>query len=130
MAVIGIEYCEGNEPGDLGYTHVYLHLRDSEEMIFNSGNFIKDWYQTIREFLYNHPDEFSLVHSSSVDHFIMDGAPCDEAWVVFDKEGVASLVFEYPETDNRISVFVNENEKPTFEEYKKYCKEYSNEKQS
>ena len=120
MAVIGIEYCDGNKSDNLGYEHVYLHTRDSKEYIFNSGDFVKDWYMCVKEYLNNYPNEFHLAHSSSVDNFIMDGAPYDEAWVLFNDNDIPYIVYECPDKTEKIRIFVKKGERPTFEEYRKF----------
>jgi len=71
MSVVGISYTEGNKK-DLQYKSVSISYKmSSKEKIFDSGNFIKDWYDCIKfmivnKIMYSEP----FCHSSSVNHFI------------------------------------------------------------
>lgn len=71
MAVIGINYGEGSD--DLNYQGVTLRTVDKTH-VFNSGNFVKDWYDAKKMYINVQENEGHLSQSSSVDHFIMDGA--------------------------------------------------------
>jgi len=129
MAMISIEYCGGNYPDEddnlveapIDYRSVILYLSSNEEFIFESGYFPKDWYQAKKKFLEVADEELYFLHSSSVDHFIMDGAPFDSVWVVFDDdEGNAHL--EYTDIGKGWELFVDKGTQPTWEELKKLCK--------
>ena len=134
MAVIGINYCGGERIGDednenyhalprtpIDYKNVYLYLSNNQEFIFNSGNFVKDWFGAKKKFLEFHQDEVSLAHSSSVDQFIMDGAPYDSAYLTFkDDNDVGGLVYEYDEKG--WEMFVEKGTQPTWDELKINCK--------
>jgi hypothetical protein len=126
MAVIGIHYGGGNRYDDednlienpVDYKNVYLHFCGGDkEFVFDSGNFIKDWYDAKKKFLEFHEDEVS-----SVDHFIMDGAPYDSAYLVFknDEDDMGELTYEY--NDKGWEMFVPKGTKPTWEELKQMCK--------
>ena len=130
MAVIGIHYGGGNEYDEndeiiehpIDYKTVYLHLSNDKEILFESGNFVKDWFHAKKKFLEVHEEEMHLSASSSVDHFIMDGAPYDSAYLVFKDEGdVGELTYEYD--DKGWEMFVEKGTKPTWDELKKYCKD-------
>jgi hypothetical protein len=148
MAVIGINYDgggfvydENNEPTELmypiEYKLVYLSTQ-SEKFEFNSGNFIVDWYHAIKKF-YNEVDDIHLSHSSTVNHFIMDGAPYSSAYLFWEndlpilkylKEGWADSIESMLEAkqiyDNGgIEMFVEDGIKPTFEELKNYVENNS-----
>jgi hypothetical protein len=121
MAVIGINYDEGNTK-DLGYRSVDISYGNPKEVkVFESGNFIKDWYK-LQKFISEVLSETELHFSylSSVDHFIMDGAPYDSLYLKFDSENKPYLIDVYDE--NGIEFFVPEGTKPTWEELKKMCK--------
>lgn len=134
MAVIGIHYSGGDIIGDENednyeltprtpviYKNVYLHLSSDKELIFETGNFVKDWFFAKKKFLEVHEEEVHLSASSSVDHFIMDGAPYDSAYLVFkDGNDLGELVYDYDEKG--WEMFVEKGTKPTWEELKKYCK--------
>ena len=86
MAVIGIHYKDGKSPIDT-YESVYIHTINGE-FTFDSGNFIKDWFDAKRKYITDLNDtEPYFSHSSSVDHFIMDGAPFESGYlhIVDDK---------------------------------------------
>jgi hypothetical protein len=136
MAIIGVNYGGGERIGDeddenyesiprtpVEYKEVYLHLcGNDKEWIFDSGNFVKDWFEAKKKFLEFHKEEVSLGASSSVDHFIMDGAPYDSAYLVFKDDGdIGELTYEYDEKG--WEMFVEKGTRPTWDELKKYCKE-------
>ncbi len=116
MAIISINYNDGNRK-KLGYNSISLSLMSqTNEIIFNTGNFIKDWYDCIKHIIINQIDE-PVCHSSSVDHFIMDGAPYDSAYLKTDS--VPSLSYE--PMSNGLEFFVEKDTKPTWEELKNLC---------
>ena len=117
MAVIGINY---KEPNPAKYESVYLHYGSGEKKVFASGNFVKDWYDILKFVIQNILDsELAICHSSSVDHFIMDGAPYDSTYLRTDDKG--KPYFQYEWNDEAIEFFVAKGTQPTFEELKKLC---------
>ena len=80
MAVSGVNYDEGSEKQGMGYKSVYLHYKEDDEKLFNTGNFVKDWWD-MRKFQIQELSESEphFMHSSTINHFIMDGAPYDSA---------------------------------------------------
>lgn len=66
-------------------------------------------------------DEPNLSHSSTVNHFIMDGALFDSAYLHIDNEGNSRLEYQYDE--DGWEFFVKEGTKPTWDDLKNYCKE-------
>jgi len=119
MAVYGINYNEGGKP-DLGYESVYFFPNHTEKKIlFNSGDFVKDWYDLIKHIIQNTEDE-PIAGSSTVDHFFMDGADelYDEAYLHDDGNGY-DLHYEYmPEI---FKFFVLKGTKPTWLELRELC---------
>ena len=87
MAVISITYDDGKTTEaignsslqELGYKSVDILYGDNQNKSFNSGNFVKDWFLATKFLVTEHPE--SLAHSSSVDHFIMDGADFRKVWL-------------------------------------------------
>jgi hypothetical protein len=151
MAVLGINYDgggyvydENGEPTDeivpIEYQSVYLSA-SNEKFEFNSGNFIVDWYNAIKKF-YNELDEPHLSHSSTVDHFIMDGAPYSSAYGHWDGGDIFVLKYmdkNWGDTvegmvkareiyEGGVELFVEDGTTPTFEELKEYVKKYKYEK--
>ena len=142
MAVIGINYTgaehdynENDErietPGGLVYESVYLHYLDNKK-VFDSGNFVKDWFGAKKFFADNLMETEHFSHSSTVDHFIMDGAKYDSAYLHM-KDDIPELKYiDYSDElwyINQASVdeegwefFVVEGTKPTWEEFKEMCK--------
>ncbi len=121
MAVIGINYEEGSKEKDLGYESVYLYT-NNYEMLFSSGDFIKDWYNCnkyITEKL--EKDEKYIGCSSSFDHFLMDGDLFDSTYLKFQKDDTPYLDYEFDFQNQGIEFFVKKGETPTWEQLKKYC---------
>jgi hypothetical protein len=147
MAVVGINYDgggsiydENDEPigyNPIEYQSVYLSTENGK-FEFSSGNFIVDWYNAMKK-CFNELNEPYLSHSSTVNHFIMDGAKFDSTYLFFEndkpilkyvKEGWADSIESMLEAkqiyDNGgIEMFVEDGTKPTFEEFKKYVENNS-----
>jgi len=118
MAIISINYNESGFEPDLGYKSVAFKPRQGEEKLFDSGDFIKDWYNCTKYIIteWDNVDEEPLMHSSSVDHFIMDGAKFDNAKLIFKGDEPMLSYVNYLEG---IEFFVPENTQPTWEELSK-----------
>jgi hypothetical protein len=114
MAVISVTYDEGSNKDN---------LMNNNEKIFNSGDFVRDWYQ-LWKFIHTAEINEPIMYSSSVDHFIMDGAPFDSGYLHFVED---KPVLKYPSREGEhwflnsdfdgLEVFVPEGTKPTWEEY-------------
>lgn len=138
MAVLGIDYDGGgriydditNKPigleSPIVYKTVYLHTQEGK-FVFDTGDFIFDWYEANKKFYQEiYEKEAILSYSSSVDHFIFDGAPYGSAYFhVEDGENILKYV-DYTDKDwvftqqhiiNGMELFVDENTQPTFNEY-------------
>jgi hypothetical protein len=138
MAVIGINYTGGNHYDDNDvlienvpkYESVYLHTRKGE-FILNSGNFVKDWFDAKKKYIEEFSEKERLSGSSTCDHFIMDGAKFDSAYLHVDGE---TPILKYVDRDdpkwyitqedifNGWEMFVPEGTQPTWEELKDMCK--------
>jgi len=118
MAVYGITYEEGTNTGyklvDISYDNL------KKEKKFDSGNFLKDWYDLIKWINFADLNE-PVIGSSSVDHFIMDGAPYDSAYLKIDDDKKPYLSYEYDYRDEGIEFFVPKGTQPTWEELRKLC---------
>lgn len=120
MAVISIDYNDGNKK-DLGYKSVDLSYNNlKSKKVFNSGNFVKDWYDCIKFCITKIQNTEPIMHSSSVNHFFMDGANYDSAYLVVTKESV-SLSYDSSKHGENIELFVEENTTPTWDELRKIC---------
>jgi hypothetical protein len=122
MAVIGVNYTDGLKKGTLEYVSVDLSFGSPTEVkVFETGNFVKDWYN-MRKFLIQKVLEHEpyASTSSSVDHFIMDGTPYDSGYLIYDEE-LAKHVLKYGNelAFEGIEFFVPEGTQPTWEELKK-----------
>ena len=138
MAVIGITYDGGNRYDDednlienpIQYESVYLY-NSKGQTEFNSGDFVKDWYYANKAHWTADNGEH-LSHSSSVNHFIMDGAPYSSAYLHYvNEEWVLKYVdhsdpnYIFTQRDifeEGLELFVPENTQPTWEEYKELLK--------
>jgi len=132
MAYTTINYDDGNEQ-NLGYESVELHFGKDEKKYFNTGNFVKDWWDRTKFIIQTLLDsEPFFTHSSSIDHFIMDGAPYDSAYLHTTDDGKPILKYidktdphyllNQAEIYEGIEIFVPEGTQPTFEELKEMCK--------
>ena len=125
MAVYGINYVEGNK--DLEYKSVRIHYGKDEEKIFDSGNFIKDWFDLMKFIITELQDsESHFVGSSDVDHFFMDGADelYDSAYLVFNVQEKKHILYygRVREVQEGIEFHVPKGTQPTWEELKLMCK--------
>jgi hypothetical protein len=126
MAVIGINYNEGNPET---YESVRISYGNLEkEKIFSSGNFVVDWYN-LNKWIQNEiegelKDEHHFSSSSSVDHFIMDGANVVSRYLKI-KDGKPVLESEYDFMDEGTEFFIPEGENWTWEQLKEYVKNES-----
>lgn len=116
MSFTTINYNEGSK--NLKYESVEVHYGEDlkEKIFFNSGNFVKDWYDRVKFIVMQISDDEFHTCSSSIDHFIMDGAQYDRAWL----KGV-ELVYEGYSIRDAIQLFVPENTKPTWIELREMC---------
>jgi len=111
MAVISISYSEGNNKS-LNYKSVkisYNILKKNKK--FSSGNFVKDWYNLMKFIIENDLWNKEIIsHSSSVDHFIMDGAPYDSAYLHMENN---NPILKYTEEINEeeLKIFLKEKYK-------------------
>ena len=145
MAVIGINYSgydhdyddnderieiDPSDPSYFKYESVRLHTR-KEKFVFNSGNFVKDWYDAKKKYMEIMDEEPYLSASSSVNHFQWDGGKFDSAYLHnVDEKPVLKYVDEsnpnylYTQMDvyeKGWEFFVPEGTKPTWEELKEMC---------
>lgn len=133
MAVIGINYnYNGEDVAEVvTYKSVYLHTSD-KELEFNSGDFVKDWFDAKLEYTKIMDVDPYLSQSSTCDHFIMDGANYDSAYLHINGN---QPILKYINTDdphylftqqdvyeNGWEFFVPIGSKPTWEELKELCK--------
>lgn len=117
MGVIGVHYNDGGKP-ELGYEAVFVYF-GLQEKLFNTGDFVRDWYDAMKFIIKDESvvNEFPWGHSSSVDHFFMDGAPYDRLRLVPHPDDTFTL----EDVSEGLSFFVHEGTTPTWEELREYC---------
>jgi hypothetical protein len=127
MAVIGINYEEPNPETYKSIEISYAHL--AKRKVFESGNFIVDWYNHNKWIAEEMDGELSKEHhfsnSSSVDHFIMDGANVESRYLKIDENEVPYLTEEYDYLDPGTELFIPKGEKWNWEQLKQYVKDES-----
>jgi hypothetical protein len=116
MAFISISY---SEPETSSYRSVNVSLISGEKLVFDSGDFMKDWYFALK-YLVNLENWEPISYSSSVDHFIMDGAPYDSAYFRVEV-GSGVGVLDFKESKEGIEIFVKSGWVPSWEEFRSYC---------
>lgn len=123
MAVISVDYKEGSKSKKMGYKRVELHYDNFNKIEYwDSGDFVLDWYNMVKFIIQNEiSNTENISHSSSLDHFIMDGAPYCSAYLNMDKDNKPYLVYG---DDEGIELFVHAGTQPTWEELKEYVKSY------
>lgn len=124
MSVISIRYNGYKE------TIKYIHLSCDDD-IYNSGNFVVDWFNVITDYIVNNKYSYITV-SSSLDHFIMDDAPFHSAylykmnnkWELIYIDEIEDLLEQDIIIRKGIEFFVPENNRMSWEELKTYCRAY------
>lgn len=127
MAVVSINYQEGNPENYKSVEVSYNHV--TERAFFASGNFIVDWYN-MNKWLANEIDgelrnEHAFSNSSSVDHFVMDGAPVESRYLKIDEDGNPYLTKEYDWHDTGTEIFIPAGQDWTWEQLKQYIEDES-----
>lgn len=107
-----------DEPNPKTYKSVEIHDFDDNITKFESGDFVKDWYDLTKFLLTTLIDEPYHTNSSSVNHFIMDGAEFDSVYLGFDPKNQVSRLY-YNHNDGGVEIFVKKGTKPTWEELRK-----------
>ena len=125
MAITSIIY---TEPDQTTYNGVKIEYGDNSIKVFNSGNFIKDWYLSIKFKMKELIDcEPFFISSSSVDHFIMDGELYESVRIVLDELNNPKLAYNGDDVTNVTAfgsqLFVEKGKRYTFEELKSKCNE-------
>lgn len=119
MAVVSIDY---DDPADneIEYDGVILQYGDNKHEVFKNGCLCIDWYLCNKFIIHNIGTSEPVSHSSTVDHFIMDGAPYDSAYLKVDND-IPKLYYIYDNSRPGIEFFVPQGTKPTWEELRKMC---------
>lgn len=121
MAVFTINYDEGNKE-NLNYKSIEIHYDSlKQKKMFDSGNFVKDWFNLIKFVITElNNTELHITGSSTIDHFFMDGADklYDEAYLNTDD---IELVYNFSSND-QCKLYVPKGTKPTWNELKEMCK--------
>jgi len=114
MAVIGINYCKEKD-NNIIYNYVYLHTSNNE-FIFNSGNFLKDWYDANKKYFNDqYKFEFHFFYSTSVSDFNEDNKDFEMVYLVLEDEKQKLL---YQTRNEHIKMFVPKGQVLTWEQLK------------
>ncbi len=122
MAFISINYDDGNTD-NLGYQSVEItYDKETCNRKFDTGDFVKDWFHALKWLITKCENE-NIVHSTSVNHFIMDGAPYTSVYLMSDKKGNNYFYYgRVREVQEGIEFFVPKGSQPTWDELKNICK--------
>ncbi len=122
MAVRGIQYTQKKSGKIKDYQSVTIRHYNGKELVFNTGDFVKDWFNALKFVLTGGLGEYpTLSDSSTVNHFIMDGAKFDSMYLHF-VDDVPVLRKEYDYENPGYELFVEKGTTPTWEELKEICK--------
>lgn len=121
-----VTYVDYDEGDATTYRGVGIYVSSDRSILFNSGDFPKDWWDALRK-VYDLMDETGQLaaSSSSVDHFLMDGA--DELYDLanlIQEDGKLKLVYrdDFSEMEwwnlTGATVYVNTGERLSFDEFK------------
>jgi len=119
MAVRGIIYNEGGNP--LNYEAVTISTTDNGDHKWDSGDFVRDWYFSTKFILMGGLKGEVGCNSSSVDHFIMDDAPFESVYLIFDEGNNPTLTNQYDLDGHNIELFVPTGTQLTWEELRDVC---------
>lgn len=115
MGMIAVNYDEFEI--NQNYQGVSLLWGDKERKEFNTGDFVKDWYDC-SFYIKNHIQDEGFFLSSSCTDFLDDGAPYDMAYLrSYDKGKTFDLKYKYNEKNQGDIFFVPKGEKPTWDEF-------------
>lgn len=119
MSFTTINY-NSDRTGKIIYESVEVSYGDDLELVkvFDSGNFVKDWYSRTKFVITEIQTSEYHFCSSVVDHFIMDGAPYDTLWLAINGKDI-SLQPTYQNLSVRF--FVEKGERPSWEDFRKMC---------
>ena len=115
MAVLSVNY---NEGGDLKYIEASIY-HNGESIDYNSGDFVKDWYDLMKFILCGGLENYyHIVFSSSVHHFVDDTGLYDTLYLrpIDPKSTKWEFTDQYDE--NAFQFFVPKGKRYTWEQYK------------
>lgn len=123
MAVFTINYDEGNKE-NLNYKSIEIHYDSlKQKKMFDSGNFVKDWFDLIKFVITElSKTEIHITSSSTIDHFFMDGADklYDKVYLnIINNE--ATLCYDLDDNDEDYYLYVSKDTQPTWKELKEMC---------
>ena len=114
MSVTHINYIDQGRGNPPIYQSVDISYSDHKKKFFKSGDFVKDWYDHVRFIIMelSQSGEY-FMNSSTVDHFIMDGAPYISAYMIFDNNK-CELKYGNQYFDKGIELFVHKGTRPSW----------------
>ena len=129
MATISIKYHKSAD--DIIYDGISIRTLGGIKE-YATGDLVKDWIVAHRDYYENiKKNDSGLSYSSSVDHFIMDGAKYDSAYLHYDESSDSNELRYLDESvpdylhsqqhiyRNGIEIFVDEGTTPTWVELKR-----------
>lgn len=125
-ATLSVKY--GLYGGDIMYKSIYIFTgKDSNKSYdkhtiesFESGDFIKDWYNAIR-FIAKFLCDYDINYSTGIQDFIGLCDLYDKAYLL-NSGGMWQLTKDKPETDKYFQLYIEKGQCPEWEEFKNYCK--------
>jgi len=117
MSITRVRYKETKQDT---YKAVEVSTQNKKIKRFDSGDFVKDWYDATKYILTELPNELHHSNSSTVDHFIMDGDAYDSAYLEFDEVSEQPYL-SYENAFDGIELFVKAGTKPTWNELRELC---------
>ena len=122
MALISLNKDNGKY-ASLAVTYPDDYYDGESQKIFDSGDFIKDWYDSIKFLLVDMGLTGRIYLSELLSDFI-EKSPYDKAYLIVDKKtGESKLVYNKIENDDILDFFVPAGEKPTWNQLREYCGE-------
>jgi hypothetical protein len=118
MAFVSISY---DEPNQNEYESVNVSSRKDDKTVkFDSGNFVKDWWDAMKYLIVELEWEYPTSFSSSVGHFITDGDNYDSMYLVDDEDSPKGSELQSEYTEDGIEFFVPKGTQLTWLELTEY----------
>lgn len=122
---ISIDYNGNRKDPHRGYECVNVSAdvdnKNIENHRFRTRDFVRDWYWAMKWTVENFDVYAPVLKMSSVDHFIMDGANFDSAYLRVDGKGNAKLSYKYKFDDPGIEFFVPKGKRWSWGTLKRAC---------
>ena len=114
---ISIDYDDENQSS---YKGVIVTYNANIKKVFNTGDFVKDWYN-LNKFLEIELPNTRFTILSSVDHFLMDSDSFESSYLKFDDNELPYLTKVFDFKNQGVELFIKKGTNPTWKDLKKYC---------